>query len=231
MTRPYDLLIFDWDGTLADSVGAIVAAMQDAIVQLELPPRTDAQIGNLIGLGFLESLDILFPDLDRDAVLAQIKRYREQNPNRRMDFGRLFDGAAEVLDSLRAAGYQLAVATGKGRDGLDQSIESAGLADYFVATRTADECPSKPEPDMIEELLWETDTAPDRALMIGDTEYDLAMAANARVDAVGLLCGAHDAQRLEHCKPLALLGHVNELVRWLQQQSADASAPDHAISA
>lgn len=231
MNRPYDLLIFDWDGTLADSVGAIVAAMQDAIEQLDLPPREDAQIANLIGLGFLESLDILFSELDREAVLAQIKRYRQQNPNRRMDFGRLFDGVTEMLDSLRDAGYQLAVATGKGRDGLDQSIESAGLAGYFVATRTADECPSKPEPDMIEELLWETDTAPDRALMIGDTEYDLAMARNACVDAVGFLCGAHDAERLAHCKPRTLLAGPHALAAWLQAGAASASVAEHAISA
>ena len=215
MSRPYDLLIFDWDGTLADSVGAIVAAMQDAIVKLDLPRRSDAQISGLIGLGFLESLDILFPDLDREMVLAQIKRYRRDNPNQRMDFGRLFSGAAEAVAELRDAGYRLAVATGKGRDGLDQSIASSGLAGYFIASRTADECPSKPAPDMIEELLWETDTPRERALMIGDTEYDLAMARNARVDSVGVLCGAHERDVLEHCKPVRIEPNVPAVTRWL----------------
>ena len=215
MTRPYDLLIFDWDGTLADSVGAIVAAMQDAIAQLGLPPRRDQQIAGLIGLGVLESLDILFPELDREEVLAQIKRYRDQSPGRRLDFGRLFEGAAEAVKALKAAGYQLAVATGKGRDGLDQSIASSGLAGCFIASRTADECPSKPAPNMIEELLWETDTAPDRALMIGDTEYDLGMARNARIDSVGVLCGAHDRAVLERCMPVRIAPDVRALADWL----------------
>lgn len=215
MNRPYDLLIFDWDGTLADSVGAIVAAMQDAIEQLDLPRREDAQIASLIGLGFLESLDILFPELARETVLAEIKRYRQDNPNRRLDFGRLFPGAADAVAALQQAGYSLAVATGKGRDGLDQSMDSSGLAGSFIATRTADECPSKPAPDMIEELLWETDTAPDRALMIGDTEYDLAMAQNARVDSAGVLCGAHERAVLERCKPVRIEADVCALAAWL----------------
>lgn len=215
MNRPYELLIFDWDGTLADSVGAIVAAMQDAIVQLDLPRRSDTQIAGLIGLGFLESLDILFPELERETVLAQIKRYRQQNPHQRLDFGRLFPGAAEAVMALKQAGYSLAVATGKGRDGLDQSIESSGLRGSFVATRTADECPSKPAPDMIEEILWETDTAPDRALMIGDTEYDLAMAQNAHVDGAGVLCGAHERAVLARCNPIRIDNDVRSLTDWL----------------
>lgn len=217
MTRRYDLLIFDWDGTVVDSVGPIVANFQTAIRDLDLPARSDAQIASLIGLGIWEAMDILFPDLGRPRLQALFTDYRDRHPNRRMDHGRPFDGVPAMLDALRGQGYRLAVATGKGRTGLDQSLESAGMADWFEATRTADECASKPAPDMIEELLWETGVAPEAALMVGDTEFDLAMARNARVDAVGVLCGAHDEARLVRCAPRTVLQRTADLGDWLAQ--------------
>lgn len=213
--RPYDLLVFDWDGTLVDSAGGIVNAFQDAIADLELPARADDEIAALIGLGMWEAMAILFPDHPRSVLEPMLLDYRERTGARRMDYGRLFPGAAASVARLHEAGYRLAVATGKGREGLEQSLDSSGLRDYFCATRTADEAPSKPAPDMLEELLWETDTPAERALMIGDTEYDLFMAKHARVPAVGVLCGVHARVQLLRAEPLALLAHVAELPDWL----------------
>lgn len=218
--RTFDLLVFDWDGTLVDSAGGIVAAFQHAIDDLDLPARSNDEIASLIGLGMWEAMAVLFPDHPREVLEPMLRDHRERTGPRRMDYGALFPGAAATLRALQADGYRLAVATGKGRDGLEQSLDSSGLRDCFVATRTADEAPSKPAPDMLEELLWETDTPPDRALMIGDTDYDLFMARHARVAAVGVLCGVHPRARLLQAEPLALLPHVAELPDWLPAPAA-----------
>lgn len=218
MTRPYDLIVFDWDGTLADSTGRIVDAMQEAIAELGLPERHDDEISTLIGLGLWEALAVLFPDHSREQLEPRLVDYQQRRGPARFEQAPLFPQVEATLAQLAADGVTLAVATGKGRQGLEAALDASGLRQFFAATRTVDEAPSKPAPDMLEELLWETDTPAERALMIGDSEYDLAMAQNARVAAIGVLCGVHDAQTLRRCRPLGLLPHVAELPGWLDAQ-------------
>lgn len=219
MSRPFDLIIFDWDGTLSDSAGGIVDAMQAAIADLGLPERDDHEISTLIGLGVWEAMAILFPDHPRDELEPKLLDYRARRGPGRFEQASLFPQVRETLQVFADDGLTLAVATGKGRQGLEVSLDATGLRSYFKATRTVDEAPSKPAPDMLEELLWETDTPPERALMVGDSEYDLAMARNAQVASVGVLCGVHDAQTLRRCNPLGLIAHVAELPMWLAAQS------------
>jgi len=216
MSRPFDLVVFDWDGTLSDSAGGIVDAMQAAIADLGLPTREDHEISGLIGLGVWEALAILFPDHSREELEPQLMDYRARTGPGRIEHAPLFPQVEQTLRWFADAGFTLAVATGKGRQGLEVALDATDLRAYFSATRTVDEAPSKPAPDMLEELLWETDTPPERALMIGDSEYDLAMARNARVASVGVLCGVHDARTLRRCDPLGLVAQVADLPAWLE---------------
>ena len=215
MSRRFDLIVFDWDGTLSDSTGRIVDAMQDAISELGLPQRQNHEIATLIGLGLWEALAVLFPEHSREQLEPQLLAYQRRRGPARFEQAPLFPQVEATLSQLAGEGVTLAVATGKGRQGLETALDASGLRHFFQATRTVDEAPSKPAPDMLEELLWETDTPAERALMIGDSEYDLAMARNARVASVGVLCGVHDAQTLRRCEPLGLLPHVAELPAWL----------------
>ena len=175
MSRLFDLIIFDWDGTLSDSAGGIVDAMQAAIADLGLPERDDHEISTLIGLGVWEAMAILFPDHPRDELEPKLLDYRARRGPGRFEQASLFPQVRETLQVFADDGLTLAVATGKGRQGLEVSLDATGLRSYFKATRTVDEAPSKPAPDMLEELLWETDTPPGRALMVypgTDPVYD-----------------------------------------------------------
>jgi phosphoglycolate phosphatase len=190
------LLIFDWDGTLADSVRQIVDTMQLAIRALKLPPREDAQIAQLIGLGFGDGLRLLYPEHDTGALLRLIAAHRQRVPVL-AHAAPLFPGVDRSLSELSGAGYHLAVATGKSREGLDRSLQvHARLAPLFRATRCADETADKPNPRMLRELLELTGLAAHEALMIGDTEYDMAMARAIGMPALGVACGVHEPGRL-----------------------------------
>jgi len=211
----YDLLIFDWDGTLADSAGQIVATMQQAIAALGLPPRTDQQIAELIGLGFNDSLTRLYPQLDTPMLLQLLRVYRERAPGTAYA-APLFEGAAESLFTLQEAGYRLAIATGKPRAGLQRSLAAhPHLLPLFVTTRCADETANKPDPLMLREILAETGVAAPRALMIGDTEYDAAMARALGVPALGVACGVHDAGRQLRAGALAVVESARAVPGWL----------------
>ncbi|MDB5988530.1 MAG: family hydrolase [Nevskia sp.] len=211
----FDLLIFDWDGTLADSVGQIVATMQQAIAALGLPPRADQQISELIGLGFSDSLTRLYPQMDMPTLLRLLREYRERAPGTAYA-APLFAGAAESLSALRDDGYLLAVATGKPRAGLQRSLAShTHLQPLFTITRCADETANKPDPLMLREILAETGIAAERALMIGDTEYDIAMARAIGVPALGVACGVHDAGRQLRAGALAVVESARAVPGWL----------------
>lgn len=216
MTRRYDLLIFDWDGTLADSAGDIVRRMQEAIVALDLPRRADHSIAELIGLGLPEAFSRLFPELTAEQRRALIEdygwRYRTQTPTR------LFDGVRDTLDRLRDAGWQLAIATGKSRRGLARALQESDLAQHFTISRCADETASKPDPAMLDAILLATATEPQRAIMIGDTEYDMQMAANIGMDGLGVACGVHSRERLQQAGARAVLDDVTMLHDWLQMR-------------
>ncbi len=215
--RRYELLIFDWDGTLADSAGAIVSRMQEAIAALGLPARSDRQIAELIGLGLDDALARLFPELEPAHAASLIadygRRYRELPPDR------LFKGVIETLTQLQTAGYQLAVATGKSRRGLARALEQTGLHAYFCASRCADETAAKPDPCMLNELLLATATEPEQALMIGDTEYDMAMARAAGIPALGVACGVHDTGRLRTAGAVEVIADIMQVPIWLDKHA------------
>lgn len=215
MNKRYDLLIFDWDGTLMDSAGTIVACIQQASADLgwEVPSREAAS--HIIGLGLKEAVEALFPDKSEGEHPALVERYRYHYLSQDHAI-QLFDGARELIAQLHAGGHLLAVATGKARRGLDRAFGHSGLESFFHASRTADETFSKPHPAMIEELLDELMVAPERALMIGDTTHDLEMARNAGIEALAAGYGAHPQDKLAIYEPVALCGSFSELADWLR---------------
>ena len=219
--RPFDLLIFDWDGTLADSAAQIVSGMQRAIVQLKLPARSDAQIRELIGLGFHDAMNQLFPELTPGDVVQALEDYRRLlvsggHPESGPAEAPLFDGALEALRGLHGSGYRLSVATGKSRSSLKRSLlKHPGIDTLLVSSRCADETASKPDPLMLREILEQEDLPAQRALMIGDTEYDVAMARACGMPVLGVACGVHDRERLLAAGALALIEEVRHLPEWL----------------
>lgn len=224
MARPYELLVFDWDGTLADSAALIVSGMQRAIAELGLPARADAQIRELIGLGFHDAMGRLYPELGADDVGQALEGYRRLlvaggHARHGPAEAPLFDGALEMLRELRAAGYRLAVATGKSRPSLRRSFaRHPELAALIASSRCADETAAKPDPLMLRELLELEDLPPEAALMVGDTEFDVQMALAARVPAVGVACGVHECERLRRAGALDIVDGVSHLGAWLRQR-------------
>ncbi|WP_333839311.1 HAD-IA family hydrolase [Pelomicrobium sp.] len=213
-TRRFDLLVFDWDGTLVDSAAAIVASVQAACRDLGLPEPSEEAARYIIGLGLKEALTALVPELPASRHGELVERYRLHFLARDHDIP-LFPGARETVEGLHARGYWLALATGKSRRGLARALGATGLAPYFHASRCADECFSKPHPAMLQELLEEFALAPQRALMIGDTVHDLQMARNAGVPALAVAYGAHPKQALMALEPLGCVESVAELNQWL----------------
>ncbi|MBK9605686.1 MAG: HAD-IA family hydrolase [Betaproteobacteria bacterium] len=210
----YRLLVFDWDGTLADSAAIIVEAIQLACADLGLPIPTDAAARYVIGLGLHDALRHVTPTLAEKDYPALSARYRVHYLNRDPEIP-LFAGADILLSSLNARGHALAVATGKSRRGLDRALEQAGIGARFAATRCADEGFPKPNPDMLLYLMDRLGAAPEETLMIGDTTHDLMLAANAGVDAIGVAYGAHPGPALAAQPNLAIVGSVEELALWL----------------
>jgi len=219
LSRPYDLLVFDWDGTLSDSAQLIVDAMQGAIAALDLPAREDQKIRELIGLSLQHGMQLLFPELDQAHVHRLLEGYRREwlSPQGGgASEAPLFPLAEQTLAALRDAGYGLAVATGKSRIGLERSFRHhVGIKSLLWTSKTADETADKPDPAMLKEILSEFDIAPARALMIGDTEYDAAMAAAIGMPALGVACGVHDAVRIRAAGALDVIPSVMALPDWL----------------
>jgi phosphoglycolate phosphatase len=218
MAKRFDLIVFDWDGTLMDSTGAIVASIQAAARDLGIAPPTDERASHIIGLGLIDALRHALPDLPAERYQEVALRYREHYLARDQDL-LLFDGAAELIEELALAGHMLAVATGKTRKGLERAFDVSGLGPRFHGSRCADECHSKPHPQMLEELMAEFGVEPEATLMIGDTTHDLQMARNAGVPALGVAYGAHPRVSLEAQAPLFCAGNVAELAAWLRQQA------------
>jgi phosphoglycolate phosphatase len=215
----YQLLIFDWDGTLSDSARHIVAAMQEAIAALNLPPRSDQAIRELIGLGLVDAMQRLFPELDVDDVLRLLGEYRRIAPASLAHEAPLFAGAHEALRQLQEQGYLLAVATGKSRPGLNRSFTAhAFLKPMFITTRCADETADKPDPMMLREILAETGLRPEQALMIGDTDYDIHMARALNMPSLGVGCGVHEPGRLLRAGASAVLDNVGAVPAWLSRR-------------
>lgn len=214
--RRYRLLVFDWDGTIIDSIGSIVGCMNATVAELGLPKIADDTIRGTIGLGLSDTLEILMPGSEEPLQRRVLECYRRHWLGGWADRHALIGGAHEALVTLGRDGYWLAVATGKGRRGFERDVARFGLADLFLATRTVDEAPSKPSPDMILDLLGELGVGAEEALMVGDTPHDLRMAAAAGVTAVGVCSGSACEAELEGLEPAAVLPDVTHLDRWLR---------------
>ena len=215
MRNTFKLLVFDWDGTLMDSEARIVDCVRAAIRDLGLVPPGDEQIRNIIGLGLGEAVDTLLPGSQPAVKEGIVARYRHHFLVENKTPSRLFDGVEDTLMSLEEEGYLLAVATGKGRRGLDQALADTGLGPRFNATRCSDETSSKPNPEMLLQLKDELEVAPEDTLMIGDTEYDMQMAVNAGTRMLGVSYGVHTAERLARHEPLGVADAVTEIPGFL----------------
>lgn len=215
MARPTRLVVFDWDGTLMDSTGQIIAAASGAIAQLGLPPRPPEAIRDIIGLGLRESWHRLFPELAADGFAPFVEAYRDHFFAPELQTARLFARAEEVVAELAGRGFLLGVATGKSRRGLDRDLESTGLGRFMAGSRTADETRSKPHPDMLLELMAALETPSTATLMVGDTEWDLEMARRAGVPAVAVSYGAHAPERLHAHGPIACIDALEALLALL----------------
>lgn len=218
MPKQFDLIVWDWDGTLADSTAMITNAILKAAEQVGLPPLSPEAASNIIGLGLRESIQALYGDLPAEKAQALAAQYTANYYAGESEIP-LFAGAAETIIALSKKGFKLAVATGKGRRGLNLALEHCGLGRYFHATRTVDECFSKPHPQMLDELMDLLVAIPERTLMIGDTSYDLQMAKNAGVSSVGVTYGAQKAEQWQHLNPIQQFDDFASLSKWLLEQA------------
>lgn len=202
-----------------DSESRIVECVRAAVEDLKLVPPSNEAISNIIGLGLQEAMNTLFPGADEALHHNIVMRYRVHFFDENRTPSQLFAGAREVIETLAEQDYLLAVATGKGRSGLNMVLEHTGLDRFFHATRCADETFSKPHPQMLEQILDELGVYPHEALMIGDTEYDLQMAALAGMPSLAVTYGVHAAERLAKHHPLDCLDRVTAIPGWLRKRA------------
>ena len=212
--RRFDLIAFDWDGTLFDSTAIIVRCIQAAVRDVGGTMPTDKEAAYVIGMGLMQALAHAAPDVPPERYAELGNRYRFHYIQHQDDLV-LFDGVLPLLNDLRERGHLLAVATGKSRRGLDEALHTVQLKGVFDGSRTADQTAGKPHPLMLQELMAEFDVAPERLLMIGDTTHDLQMAVNARCASVGVSYGAHEPDAFHALQPLAVVHSVRELHDWL----------------
>jgi len=212
--KQYDLIVFDWDGTLMDSTAQIIDCMQLAIEQLDLPSLSNETVSHIIGLGLNEAVATLYPEINQQ-TRQKLGLHYQQNWIRSPEQAPLFTNARSLIKRLNKQGYFLGVATGKGRKGLDKVLNATELGEYFHATRCVDECHSKPHPEMIEQLMDYLGVMPDKTLMIGDTSHDLHMAHNAGAHSLGISHGAHTSEALAACHPKAIVNDLHQLETWL----------------
>lgn len=214
---PYQLLIFDWDGTLMDSEARIVDCLRRASEHVfGEEKRHHDELKDVIGLGLREALKQLHPESNEAELQKMSDNYRYEYMEVNPTSSALFDGVEDLLQRLEDQGYWLAIATGKGRQGLDQVLELTGLGPRFHTTRCASETFSKPHPLMLEEILEQLGMAANDALMIGDTEYDMEMARNARMDRLAVSYGVHPPERLHKHEPIGCIDHILHLEGFLK---------------
>lgn len=218
MARRFELIVFDWDGTLMDSTAAIARAIQSSAVDMGMPVPSDDVARHVIGLGLGDALAHAVPDLppERHGEISARYRHHYLAISRSLS---LFGGIAELLRELKSRNRLLAVATGKSRNGLNDVLARSGVDSLMDATRCADECSSKPHPQMLEELMDELGIRPGATVMIGDTTHDMLMARNAGVSAVAVTYGAHGHEALETTQPDASCDTVEELRQWLRENA------------
>lgn len=214
----FDLIAFDWDGTLYDSTRLIVRCIQAAVVDVGGAKPEESDAAWVIGLGLAEALARAAPDVPKEKYPELGARYRHHYLRHQDDLV-LFDGVLPMLEALKARGHKLAVATGKSRRGLNEALASVALRDRFDASRTADETHGKPHPRMLLELMDELDVPAERSLMIGDTTHDLQLALNAGCSCVGVSYGAHGPDNFDALRPLYVADSVPRLHEWLLQNA------------
>ena len=217
-SRRFDLIAFDWDGTLFDSTQIIVRCIQAAVRDVGGTVPTDEAAAYVIGMALPQALAHAAPGLAPEKYPELGHRYRYHYLRLQDDLS-LFPGVLAMLADLRSRGYLLAVATGKSRRGLNEALDSVALRGVFDASRTADETAGKPHPLMLHELMAELDVSPQRVLMVGDTTHDLQMALNADCAGVGVSYGAHPAQALAALQPLTIAESATQLHQWLQRMA------------
>lgn len=217
MTGKFELLVFDWDGTLMDSAAAIAESLQAACAELGVAVPGNEQARYVIGLGLSDALAHAVPDLPPAEYPRLLELYR-RHFLLRDGCTTLFPGAADMIRELHDQGFVLAVATGKSRRGLDRALSETGLAPFFDTTRCADEGFSKPHPGMLEAVMEAVAAEQETTLMIGDTTHDLEMARAAGVASVGVTYGAHERKALTACEPVALIDDIRLLHNWLLQR-------------
>jgi phosphoglycolate phosphatase len=212
--KQFDLIVFDWDGTLMDSTATIVKCIQAAAKDLGLPIPDNKSASYVIGLGLQDAMQAVLPELDPKYYPRMVERYRYHYLAKDQGLT-LFDGVREMLSELSQRGYFLAIATGKSRVGLNRALDSVKLLSLFDATRCADETFSKPHPAMLQELTRELGQDMKRTVMIGDTTHDLQMALNAGASGIAVHYGAHPQHELQALNPLYAANSVSELHSWL----------------
>ena len=213
------LLIFDWDGTLSNSTDRIITCMQQAAKDCGKRVCDYEAVRNIIGLGLAETMDSLYPELDAEGRGEIHQAFVAHFLSADQEASPLFDGVLEGLHRLRQNNYLLAIATGKSRRGLDRTLNKLNLTHFFHATRCADETASKPHPLMLAQLLSELSREPEQAVMVGDTEYDMAMASELGIAKVAVSYGAHTIERLKTHQPQLCVDHFSEFVDWIEAKS------------
>lgn len=216
MKNRFELIIFDWDGTLVDSIDWIVHCLQTAATECNCKVPKPQAAKDIIGLSIGNAIKTLFPEADAEIAESLRKSYSCEYFSRQTTREDLFPGVPEMLTCLKQNGYKLAVATGKGRPSLDKALKATGMDGFFHISRCADETASKPDPKMLEEIMQHASIKAERTLMIGDSIHDLQMAQNANISSIGVCCGAHSQNLLQQYQPLLCLNQTAELLELMK---------------
>ena len=213
--KKYSCIIFDWDGTLMDSLQKISESVRAAAADIDLPVPSDAEARNIIGLGLADAMQKLFGDIGQEKIDLLVERYKYHFINQNKTEQPLYEGVLDGLEELSQTGAFLCVATGKARAGLERVLLAESMHDFFIYTRCADEALGKPNPQMLFDILDFLALEAKDCLMVGDTEYDMQMATNAGVDAVGIKYGAHEEIRLLEAGALTTLNSFPDFIDWV----------------
>jgi phosphoglycolate phosphatase len=215
MKNHFDLIIFDWDGTLIDSIDWIAHCLQNASNETRHKMPTYQAAKDVIGLSIERAIETLYPAANADEVVKLVNHYETAYFSKKISPTDLFAGVYEMLETLHARGFKLAVATGKTREGLFEALTATNTTDLFCITRCADETKSKPHPLMLEEIMYHTNIPPEQTLMVGDSTHDLQMALNAGIASIAVASGAHDSAELKKYQPLHCFSQPTELLQHL----------------
>ncbi|MFT2090909.1 HAD family hydrolase [Paraglaciecola sp. 2405UD69-4] len=211
----YKAIVFDWDGTLMDSISKIVDSMQTSASHFGLPVPSFDEAKNVIGISLLPALKKLFSIDDHDEAVKLMLIYKEHFKNHTQICSPMFEGAVELLEELKARGHLLAVATGKARQGLEHNLLHSNTGHLFTTSKTADDASSKPSPDMLKQILSELDLQPSDVLMVGDTSYDMQMAETIGMDRIAVSFGVHNHETLMKHNPIAIIDSLPELTQFV----------------